>query len=168
MFFRPPFWEVSTCRSSRGVGKAQNLSYSVVRNNVSSFRRSGPHCAGIDVNALCIRLRIPQGVFPGAGHGADIHDAWLFMQWRQGKSTTGCEKQTAADTHCLYCVQITWAFFSDCAYVIDIWNNIPFVCIYLNLGPVSQKTVSPQQKCHGFHHIPTMSENLLTNWNPGQ
>ena len=39
MFFCPPFWEVSTCRSSRGVGKAQNLSYSVVRNNVSPFRR---------------------------------------------------------------------------------------------------------------------------------
>ena len=39
MLFRPPFWEVSTCRSPRGVSKAQNLSYSAVENNVSSFRR---------------------------------------------------------------------------------------------------------------------------------
>ena len=152
MFFRPPFWEVSTCRSPRGVGKAQDLSYSAVRKQCFVIPKSGPHCAGIDINVLCIRLRIPQGEFPGAGHGTDIDDAWVSMQWHQVKSTTGCGKQTGADTHCLFCVQITWAFCSACAYVLDTWNNIPFMCIYLNLGPVSQKNVSPQQKCHGFHH----------------
>ena len=38
----------------------------------------------------------------------------------------------------------------------------------LESGTGITKNVSPQQKCHGFHHIPTMSENLLTNWNPAQ
>ena len=164
MFFRPPFWEVnrSTCRSPRGVGKAQNLSYSAVRKQCFAIPWSGPHCAGIDINVLCIRIRIPQGVFPCAGHGTDIDDAWLSMQWRQVKSTTGCGKQTGADTHCLCCVQITWAFFSACAYVVDTWNDIPFMCIYLNLGPVSQKrfttTEMPRFSSHSDHEWKSVNE----------
>ena len=112
-------------------------------NNVSPFRRVA-RCTGIDINVLCIRLRIPQGVLLGAGHGTDIDDAWVSMQWHQVKSTTGCGNQTGADTHCLCWVQITWAFCSACAYVLDTWNSIPFMCIYLNVGPVSQKKT--------FHH----------------
>ena len=161
MFFRPPFWKVGTRRSPRGVDKAQNLSYSAVRNNVSSFPR---------VAALCWNW-CQRTIYSPSNTTRCIPRCWTWCRhwWcltlhamAPSQVNYRLRKTTGTDTHCLCCVQITWAFFSACAYVTDTWNNISFVCIYLNLGPVSQKRFTtaemPRFSTHADHEWKSVNE----------
>ena len=164
MFFRSPLWEVSTCRSPRG--KAQNLSYSAVRKQ----------CFAIEWPAMCWNW-YQRTVYSPSNTTKCIPRCWTWYRhwWCLTLHAMAPSQvkyrlwKTVKRRHSLslLCPNNMGVFLRLC---LCSWRmkQYSFMCIYLNLGPVSQKNVSPQQKYHGFYHIPTTSENLLTNWNPGQ
>ena len=139
MFFRPPFWEVSTCRSPRGVGKAQNLLFC---SSKTMFRHS------VEWPALSWSW-YQRTMYSLSNTTRCIPRSWTWYRHRWCLTLRAMAPnqvnyrlwKTDRRRHSLsvWCPNNMGVFLRLCL-CFDTWNNISFMCIYLNLGPVSQKS----------------------------